>query len=427
MAPVLRHLPLILSLLIVATSAALCHRLVSDSLANQANKYDYSELNHAVYGFLSIDEWKERITPVVEDEINNLYLPKTQKRVLKKHIENLLSTLIDKVYENIREAEAHGVKERAAKSFIKNFVKVEDIKKGIPEYADAIMKEITKPQSQRQIKRALNKQLQQYASKTFDTQDKFPIERILFATDTDNIEAARTKIADDIAKKNDRIVKQSILLIALVALLFAMSAFSRSPLSPARHLMLVLSLVVLLVGGVTMPMIDMQATIPRMSLEVLGHPIHFLNQDLYFQSKSILDVFWVMITHKSLQMKFVSVLLVTFSIILPVLKIFASLGYYHDYRNARRNRLVNFLVFKAGKWSMADVMVVAIFMAYVGFNGIISTGFRDLKAAAQREDVMFLTTNATSLQPGFYIFLTYTLLALFLSGLLTRKQQTPAA
>lgn len=425
MAPALNRVYLIISILIVATSAILCYRLVSDALANQANKYDYSELNHAVYGFLSIDEWKNRITPVVEDEINNLYLPKAKKRVLKKHIENLLSTLIDKVYENIREAEAHGLKERAAKSFIKNFVKVEDIKKGIPEYADAIMKEITKPQSQRQLKRALNKQLQQYASKTFDTQDKFAIERILFETDTDDVEAARTKIAGDIAKKHERIVKQSVLLIALVALLFAMSALSRAPLSPAQHILLVLSLVVLLIAGVSMPMIDMQATIPRMSVEVLGHPIHFLNQDLYFQSKSILDVFWVMIKHKTAQMKVVGVLLVTFSIIFPVLKIFASLGYYHDYRNARKNRLVNFLVFKAGKWSMADVMVVAIFMAYVGFNGIISTGFRDLKAAVQREDVMFLTTNATSLQPGFYIFLTYTLLALFLSGFLTRKQPGP--
>jgi hypothetical protein len=35
--------------------------------------------------------------------------------------------------------------------------------------------------------------------------------------------------------------------------------------------------------------------------------------------------------------------------------------------------------------------------------------------------VVLLTTNGTSLQPGFYLFLTYTLLALFLSELLTKK------
>lgn len=68
---------------------------------------------------------------------------------------------------------------------------------------------------------------------------------------------------------------------------------------------------------------------------------------------------------------------------------------------------------------MADVMVVAIFMAYIGFNGIITSQFGKLKSASQ--ELVILTTNATSLQPGFYLFLTYTVLALFLSGFLSRE------
>ena len=68
---------------------------------------------------------------------------------------------------------------------------------------------------------------------------------------------------------------------------------------------------------------------------------------------------------------------------------------------------------------MADVMVVAIFMTYIGEKGIITSQFGQLSAAGQ--ELVIVTTNATSLQPGFYLFLTYTLLALFLSGFLTRK------
>jgi hypothetical protein len=68
---------------------------------------------------------------------------------------------------------------------------------------------------------------------------------------------------------------------------------------------------------------------------------------------------------------------------------------------------------------MADVMVVAIFMAYIGFNGIIDSQFGQLSSAGQ--ELVILTTNGTSLQPGYYLFLTYTLLALFFSGFLTRK------
>ena len=83
--------------------------------------------------------------------------------------------------------------------------------------------------------------------------------------------------------------------------------------------------------------------------------------------------------------------------------------------------MIRFLVLKSGKWSMADVMVIAIFMAYIGFNGIITSQFGQLSTASQ--ELVILTTNGTSLQPGYYLFLAYTLLALFLSGFLTRKPQ----
>ena len=129
----------------------------------------------------------------------------------------------------------------------------------------------------------------------------------------------------------------------------------------------------------------MEATISQMVFVLMGHPVNFENQVLYFQSKSILDVFWVMITHKDMLMKIVGALLITFSIIFPVLKLTASLGYYFNMRGSRNNRLINFFVFKSGKWSMADVMVVAIFMAFIGFNGIITSQFGKL-ASANQED-----------------------------------------
>ena len=217
------------------------------------------------------------------------------------------------------------------------------------------------------------------------------------------------------------IVKEAVLLIILSVILFALSGFSKQLLTPSQYILLVLSLIILLVAGVTTPMIDMEAKISHMSFVLMGHPIHFENQVLYFQSKSILDVFWIMITHKDIQMKFVGVLLITFSIVFPLLKIASSLGYYYNYHHARANPVIRFFVLKSGKWSMADVMVVAIFMAYIGFNGIITSQFGQLRSAAQ--EVVLLTTNGTSLQPGYYLFLTYTLLALFLSGFLSRKPQ----
>ena len=422
-ATTMKLLKLFLSLIIIIASVILCHQIISNSISNQKNKNDYAELNHVKYGLLSVDEWKRQITVIFAEEINKLYLSRTNERDLRKHIEVLLNTLIDQVDKKIREGNSGSAKGRVKQSFINIFINLEDIKKGIPEYADAIIHEMTKSKTRGQIKTLLNKRLEQYSNQTFDTSDTSQISRILLANDSKDIESARIKVNKAISVKNDLIWKESILLILLSVILFSLSGFSKQPLAPSRYMLLVGSLVILLIAGVTTPMIDLEAKISQMSFVLMGHPIHFENQVLYFQSKSILDVFWIMIIHQDIQMKFVGVLLITFSIFFPLLKIVSSLGYYYNYHRARENPVIKFFVLKSGKWSMADVMVVAMFMTYIGFNGIITSQLGQLSSSAQELEI--LTTNGTSLQPGYYLFLTYTLLALFLSGFLTRKPHIP--
>jgi len=412
---------LILSLIIIIASVILCQQIISNSTSNQKNKTYYAELNNIKYGLLSVDEWKRQITAILTAEINKLDLSKTDERELRKHVEVLLNTLIDEIDKKIREGNSGSVKGWVKQSFINIFISLKDIKKGIPEYADAIIHEIKESKTRGQIKTLLNKQLEQYSNQTFDTQDTSQLIRILIGTGSKDIGSARIKVNKAILVKQTLIFKESILLILLSVILFSLSGFSKQPLAPSRYILLVLSLIILLIAGVTTPTIDLEAKISQMSFMVMGHPIHFENQVLYFQSKSILDVFWIMITHKDLQMKFVGVLMITFSIVFPLLKIASSLGYYYNYHQARENPVIKFFVLKSGKWSMADVMVVAIFMAYIGFNGIITSQFGQLSSAGQ--ELVILTTNGTSLQPGYYLFLTYTLLALFLSGFLTRKPQ----
>ncbi len=415
----IKLLNLILSVTIGIASVILCQQIIANSLSNQQNKNDYAELNSVKYGLLSVDEWKSQVTEILAAEINNLYLSKANERVLKKHIEVLLNKLIDDVDKKIREENAASPGGQIKQSFINTFVNLDNIKKGIPEYADAVIHEMTKPNTKRQIKSVLHKQLDKYSDQTFDMQGTPQLSLILLRTDSKDIEAAKLKLNEQISVKHNLIRNEAILLIMLSVILFALSGFSKLPLTPSRYIFLILSLVTLLMAGVTTPTIDMEATISQMNFMLIGHPIHFENQVLYFQSKSILDVFWIMIIHSDIPMKLVGILLITFSIVFPLLKIVSSLGYYFNYRKLRENPVIKFFVLKSGKWSMADVMVVAIFMAYIGFNGIITSQLGHLRSTDQ--EVVILTTNATALQPGYYLFLTYTLLALILSGFLTRK------
>lgn len=409
----------ILCLIISIASAVLCGQITSHSLSNQKSKTDSAELNQVKYGLLSVDEWKRQITTILAAEINTLDLSEMNERDLREHIVSLLNTLIESMDRTIRKANAGTAKGWFKQSFIDLFISMKDIKQGIPELADAVMHEIRKAKTQEQIQGLLKRRLEQYSSRTFDSQDKSQWDRILLETGSGDIGSAREKLQKEIAVRQKLIASKSVLLILLSALLFALSGSGREPLSRSRCLMLVLSLLLLLIPGVLTPMIDLDARIAQMKFLLMGHPVHFDNQILYFQTKSIVDVFWIMITHRDVPMRFVGILLITFSIIFPLLKTASSLGFHFNYRGLRENATIRYFVLKSGKWSMADVMVVAIFMAYIGFDGVIDNQLDKLRSAAHV--TMIITTNGTSLQPGYYLFLTYTLLSLCLSAFLARQ------
>lgn len=410
---------LILAILTLLATIVLCQQIVSNSLSNQENKKDSAELNHIKYGLFSINKWKEQFSLIIADEINKLYFTNANERELKKHVEIQLETLIDNVHKKMKDTNKKSAGGWVKQTIMNTFVDLDEIKEGIPGYADAIIQEMTKRKTEVHLKGIVKIRIEKYMNQTFDNQDLTSLNKILKRTGSTDIEAAKIKLNLEISKKNILIHNQMLALIILALILFALPGFSKKNIGPSQYILLILTLTVLLVAGVTIPMIDMEAKISKMSFFLLDHPILFENQVLYFQSKSILDVFWIMITHEDFKMQIVGVMMVAFSVLFPLLKMISSLGYYYNYREARENKLIQFFVLKSGKWSMADVLVVAIFMAYIGFNGIITSQFGNLSTEGQ--DLVILTTNGTSLEAGYYLFLSYTMLALFLSGFLTRK------
>lgn len=67
---------------------------------------------------------------------------------------------------------------------------------------------------------------------------------------------------------------------------------------------------------------------------------------------------------------------------------------------------------------MADVNVVAIFMAYIGFKGILDSQLSNLNM--QTDSLASISTNQTTLQPGFILFVAFVLFGLILSVILQR-------
>jgi len=88
-------------------------------------------------------------------------------------------------------------------------------------------------------------------------------------------------------------------------------------------------------------------------------------------------------------------------------------------------RIVRFFALKSGKWSMADVLVVALFMTHIGFDGVISTQLNQLKQAAAGMNV--LTTNNTRLEAGFFLFLGFCIAGMLLGMALERSSRKSAS
>jgi hypothetical protein len=170
--------------------------------------------------------------------------------------------------------------------------------------------------------------------------------------------------------------------------------------------------------GVTTPMLEIDARIARLQFILLGEAVSFEEQMIFYQSKSILDVVWLLLESKPLDAIVVGILILAFSVLLPSLKLFSFIVYLIS-KKVRTWFVVRWIAFYSGKWSMADVMVVAVFMSYVAFDGIIHNQLRHIDRST--ETVKALATNNTALQAGFIVFVAYVVYSMLLSEMLKWK------
>jgi hypothetical protein len=410
---------IIFTLAVVIATGRVAYEITLNSKTNQAYKVDAAELNHFKYGLFSVDAWKAQLTVIITDEIENFHMTKGNRKALRSQLERQLEVLIDGIMARIEKSES-----KFKLTLMDSFIDIKDIKKGIPEYATAILAEMSSPRSEAELKGILKQKIGGYLKTTFDKQPDNQRDRVIAKYGTTE-ESARQNLEKLISRKNKVIEEQALILIILASVVFLIEFFKRRPLTAMEYFSLLAVLAILLAVGVTTPMIDMEAKISKMEFVLFDHPIKFENQVLYFQSKSIINVFNLMIHHKEVKMQFVGILMVLFSIVFPVFKMASSVAYYFDMFRARTSKVVSFFVIQSGKWSMADVMVVAIFMAFIGFNGIINSEMGLLQQSSENVDLM--TTNGTSLLPGYYVFLTYTILAMFLAGFLKSRPRLPKA
>jgi paraquat-inducible protein A len=112
----------------------------------------------------------------------------------------------------------------------------------------------------------------------------------------------------------------------------------------------------------------------------------------------------------------VALLIFAFSISIPVLKfILLSIAYAH--KNSRLEISVYKFISQIGKWSMADVFVVAIFLAVLSTNHADTEAQQQLVLFGFKLDFIVSSETLSALGPGFYFFTSYCLLSLLGSSI----------
>ncbi|WPL18836.1 putative paraquat-inducible protein A [Thiorhodovibrio winogradskyi] len=421
----------VLSALLLGVAVWLAVVLISDLRALQQDKSALAELRDVKYGLFNAELWVEQLGDILARKIDSFEINEDSRPGLKRALEQILDRLLVEIQGylerrnqsggNLLERVRGGLEQRV-RDWLIDF---DSLRARVPYYADQLLFELQQPHTRAELQGYLTRLLDQAAATSLARVDYSAFNAILTRhgceTGVDCAEWLNVRIQE--GEQHSR--QNALLLLGLVLALFALNLLwtrTAGRLLPEVLGLLTGAVLVLLAVGVLTPMLEIEARITELSFLLLDQPVRFTDQVLYFQSKSIMDVVLLLARTGAADMLLVAVLITLFSLVFPTLKILASLLYYRAPAAGTVGvwpALVRFFALRSGKWSMADVLVVAVFMAFIGFDGLIDSQLLMLaggQSAPASLDVF--TTNGTQLSIGFFMFLSFVMGSLTLSTLL---------
>lgn len=114
---------------------------------------------------------------------------------------------------------------------------------------------------------------------------------------------------------------------------------------------------------------------------------------------------------------FVAVLIFAFSVVIPLVKTSLISAVYFSKNNQFQAKIAQFVAV-IGKWSMADVFVVAIFLAVLSTNHATSVEQHEISFLGMSLDFEISTQTLSNVGIGFYYFVAYCVVSLIGSQLI---------
>jgi len=414
-------------LLIVGLTVLLCgesyfgYRLHKLSDQQEKLKEDYSNVNDITLGLFSVEQWHDKIAGIVNHQVRDFTLTPKQNKELQVEVEQIILSLINKA-EALINKPATSFSGKLKKFAIKTFVNTDDIKAQAPGFAKTIIAKVNNPANKKQLsKMAMGKFTAMEHSAYFDSTVKVNdsmTAKVYHKYNVASPEEFNSKLTTSLDSIRTTTYNYSFAMLGciIIVLMLWWIFRKRVELHATLFVMSLLFAFILLAVGLSASMIEVDARIKSLDFVLLGEHVVFKNQVLFFQSKSILDVVEVLVKQPEVNSILVGILILVFSILFPVLKLSSTGIHLLSERKLAENKIIRYFAFQSGKWSMADVIVIAILMAYIGLNGLLQSQLASMDIHSNF--LTIITTNNTALQPGYIIFISFVLYGLVLSTIL---------
>lgn len=374
-----------------------------------------AELKNIKYGLLSVHVWKRQVSDIVAKKVKDFKMTDDNRDDFRESIQNVLYDILDEVATilNAKKNQGGFFEQMFTDLFQALVFDVSDLKERVPEFTEAILNELNNYETREKLRVMVQNKINQLLAETIGEEDLSAIDAIIQKNNCETMERCSDALQMKLLIIDDELLLLGWIMIGISLVTFVLILVGNSNKNTLDYLVLVILLGVLLVASISTPMIDIDARIDNFKFLFMGEPLEFKNQILFFQSKGILEVVEILFATKESQAKLVGGLIVLFSIIFPITKLIASLLLLNNPK-LYSNKVVHFLALKSGKWSMADVLVVAVFMAYIGFSGIIENQLSHIENISSRVEI--LTTDNSSFGVGFLIFMSFCIGSLFISS-----------
>lgn len=374
-------------------------------------KSELIELSKIKYGLFSVDQWNKLVIKIISSKIEELNFDEANREKMRAEISSFLLTEIEEFNRSYRQEKSKTIKGNIQIGITDVTGVFEQLKKEIPGFTDDIIDFMNKPENKAAIQSFIADKVHDYSDETFADTDYSVHNEIIISHNFKNRDEAINGLKKKVESFDEKTKLHKIILSVLCGITGLFIVLSKRMLK-LEYLIIMLICFFLLATGVFLPMIEIDARIANMKFTLLGESVEFQDQVLYYRNKSIVEVVRLMVTQSKIDLFLVGLMVFAFSVLFPAAKLISLILYLY-FPKMKSNRIILFIIFKSGKWSMADVMVIAIFMAYIGFSGIISEQLIQIESFLPGVDT--LTTNESNLKIGFYTFTAFVLLSLLSS------------